>query len=152
VARKHSPSSRGKGKEMNFTESIKSVFSKYATFSGRASRSEFWWWYLFVSLVNLVMSFIWNMSTMGMLNSATSVEAMLAGMFNWAYYLWIVVSLALLLPTLGVIWRRLHDTNRSGGFYFLGLIPIVGIIVLLVFWVQDSTPGANRFGENPKTS
>jgi uncharacterized membrane protein YhaH (DUF805 family) len=137
---------------MNFTESIRSVFSKYATFSGRASRSEFWWWYLFVSLVNLVMSFIWNMSTMGMLNSATSVEAMLAGMFNWAYYLWIVASLALLLPTLGVIWRRLHDTNRSGGFYFLGLIPIVGIIVLLVFWVQDSTPGANRFGENPKTS
>ena len=152
MTRKHSPSSRGKGKEMNFTESIKSVFSKYATFSGRASRSEFWWWYLFVSLVNLVMSFIWNMSTMGMLNSATSVEAMLAGMFNWAYYLWIVVSLALLLPTLGVIWRRLHDTNRSGGFYFLGLIPIVGIIVLLVFWVQDSTPGANRYGENPKTS
>lgn len=137
---------------MKFSESVKTVFSKYATFNGRASRSEFWWWYLFVSLVNLVFSFIWNMTTAGVMSSAANVDVMIAGMFNWAYYLWILASLALLLPTLGVIWRRLHDTNRSGGFYFLGLIPIVGFIILLVFFVQDSSPGENRFGANPKSA
>ncbi len=134
---------------MSFGDAIKTVFSKYATFSGRARRSEFWYWYLFVSIVNFVFSIIWNISMAGAM-TATTVEGMLAGMFNWAYYLWILVSLVFLLPTLGVTWRRLHDTNRSGGFYFLALIPLVGPIILLVFLVQDTVAGDNRFGPSPK--
>lgn len=61
-----------------------------------------------------------------------------------------IVGLALILPSLAVNVRRLHDTDRSGWFLLLMLIPIVGAIILLVFDVQDSTPGSNRFGPNPK--
>jgi uncharacterized membrane protein YhaH (DUF805 family) len=59
-------------------------------------------------------------------------------------------SLAILLPSLGVGIRRLHDTGRSGWWYFIALIPLVGIIVLLVFWIQDSQPGDNQYGVNQK--
>ena len=134
---------------MGFGAAIKSVFSQYVGFSGRARRSEFWWWYLFVSLVNIVMSTMWSASLVS-LSGAADIEALFAGMFNWAYFLWIIISLALFLPTLAVIWRRLHDTDRSGGFYFLVLIPLVGAIILLVFFIQEGTQGENRFGPDPK--
>lgn len=98
------------------------VFARYATFTGRASRSEYWWYALAAFLVNLVLSFI---PIVGFL-----------------------LSLALIIPGLGVSVRRLHDTGRSGWFLLLGLIPIVGFIVIIVFMVQPSSP-ANQWGEGP---
>lgn len=67
-------------------------------------------------------------------------------------YLAVIYSLIMLLPTWAVSVRRLHDTNRSGWWILIGLIPLVGAIVLLVFFVQDSQPNANQYGANPKLS
>ena len=62
-----------------------------------------------------------------------------------------VYGLALLLPTLAVMVRRLHDTGRSGSWLLIGLIPLAGLVVLIVFWARDSQPGDNQYGPNPKT-
>jgi uncharacterized membrane protein YhaH (DUF805 family) len=105
---------------MTFGQSIKTCFSKYADFSGRASRSEFWWWALFVFLASVACSI---------------VSQTLAGIF----------SLATLLPYFAVGTRRLHDTDRSGWFQLLSLIPLIGWIVLLVFFIQEGKE-PNRFG------
>jgi uncharacterized membrane protein YhaH (DUF805 family) len=105
---------------MTFGKSITTCFSKYADFNGRASRSEFWWWALFVFLVSVAASFF---------------SQMLSGIF----------SLATLLPYLAVGARRLHDTNRSGWFQLLSLIPLIGWIILLVFFIQEGKE-PNRFG------
>ena len=104
---------------MTFGESISVCFKKYATFEGRASRSEYWWFFLFSVLAS----------------SATSmISEVLYGLF----------SLAVLLPSLAVGARRLHDVNRSGWFLLLMLIPIIGWIILLVWAVQESKE-PNRF-------
>jgi uncharacterized membrane protein YhaH (DUF805 family) len=105
---------------MTFGKSISTCFSKYANFNGRASRSEYWWWVLFVILVS---------AATGM------VSEMLSGIF----------SLAILLPYLAVGARRLHDTDRSGWFLLLNLIPLIGWIILLVFFIQEGKE-PNRFG------
>jgi len=98
---------------VTFTESIRTCFSKYVDFNGVASRSEFWWFVLFVLLANLVLS--WISPTLSY-----------------------IFGLAVLLPELAVGARRLHDTGRSGWWQLLLLIPIIGLIVLIVFWVQES--------------
>lgn len=104
---------------MTFGESIKTCFSKYAEFNGRASRSEFWWWFLFTFLASA---------------GAGMVSETLSGLF----------SLAVLLPGLAVGARRLHDTDRSAWFLLLWFIPIIGWIVLLVWAVQEAKE-PNRF-------
>lgn len=116
---------------MLFVDAIRSVLTQYAGFSGRARRSEYWWFYLFITIANIVFG-------------------CLSGVAEAAVFIGLIVSLALLLPTIAVSVRRLHDTNRSGWFMLLGLIPIVGGIILLIFFTQDSKPGPNRFGPNPK--
>ena len=98
---------------MTFGESISTCFSKYATFDGRATRSEYWWFALFTFLASVIL---------GMISETAS------GVF----------SLAVLLPSLAVGARRLHDTDRSGWFLLLWLLPIIGWIVLLFFAVQES--------------
>ena len=98
---------------MTFQESIKVCFSKYADFSGRATRPEYWWFFLFLVLASLVLSMI---------------SPVLSGLF----------SLGMLLPSIAVATRRLHDTNRSGWWQLLVLLPLVGFIVLLVFLAQDT--------------
>jgi uncharacterized membrane protein YhaH (DUF805 family) len=104
---------------MTFGESIRSCFSKYAEFGGRASRSEYWWWFLF----NILAS------------TATGiVSETLSGLF----------SVGVLLPSLAVGARRLHDTDRSAWFLLLWLIPIIGWIVLIVWAVQEGKE-PNRF-------
>ena len=113
---------------MSFFEAISTCFKKYVTFSGRARRSEYWFFMLFNIIVSSVLSLIFGS------------DSILASLF----------SLALFLPGLSVVWRRLHDINKSGGFYFFCLIPIVGWIFLLVWLCRDSDPETNRFGENPK--
>jgi uncharacterized membrane protein YhaH (DUF805 family) len=98
---------------MTFQESIRVCFSKYADFSGRATRSEYWWFILFVLLAGLGISMI---------------SDVLGGIF----------ALATLLPSIAAATRRLHDTNRSGWWQLLCLVPIIGGIVLIVFLAQDS--------------
>jgi uncharacterized membrane protein YhaH (DUF805 family) len=110
---------------------------KYATFSGRARRKEFWFFQLFVMLIGLALSLVDYM--LGLMDMETGIGA-LSGLF----------SLAMLLPNLAVSVRRLHDTDRSGWWLLLCFLPVIGIIVLLVFFFLDGTRGTNRFGEDPK--
>jgi uncharacterized membrane protein YhaH (DUF805 family) len=122
---------------MEFRSAVASFFAQYATFSGRARRSEFWWTQLFLLLVAIVTS---------ILDSALfGVEVGEFGLFG------IVSTLGLIVPSLAVTWRRLHDIGKSGGFFFLALIPLVGVIILIVWLVKDSDPEVNAFGSNPKS-
>lgn len=120
-------------KIMGFGEAVQSVFSKYATFSGRARRSEYWYFVLLQVIVTAVLNGLY---------SATESVAFSA--------ILVLFDLALLVPSLAVCWRRLHDIGKSGGYYFFVLIPLVGWILLLVWMCQDSQPGANQYGPNPK--
>ena len=120
---------------MTFQEAVRTVLQqKYATFSGRARRSEFWFFALFSAIVRTIANIIDAILHTG--NSTTGLVS-------------VVVSLALLVPSLAVGARRLHDTGRSGWWLLIALIPLVGIIILIVFWVQDSH-GDNQYGPNPK--
>ncbi len=120
-------------KIMGFGEAVQSVFSKYATFSGRARRSEYWYFVLLQVIVTAVLNGLY---------SATESVAFSA--------ILVLFDLALLVPSLAVCWRRLHDIGRSGAYYFFVLIPLVGWILLLVWMCQASQPGANQYGPNPK--
>jgi uncharacterized membrane protein YhaH (DUF805 family) len=115
------------------------VKQKYADFSGRARRSEYWYFLLFYMLILIALSVV--DVVLGWFSSDAGV-GVLSGIY----------TLALLIPSLSVSVRRLHDTDRSGWWLLIGLLPLIGGIVLLVFFVQDSQAGANRFGPNPKTA
>lgn len=129
---------------MTFVEAIRTNFSKYATFSGRARRAEFWWWVLFTFIAHLVLGAI-DVALFGTTTvtesgfSAYTTFSPLAGIF----------SLLVLLPSIAVGVRRLHDTDRSGWWMFLGLIPVIGIIILIIWWASMGTSGGNRYGEDP---
>ena len=126
------------------------ALKKYADFSGRARRKEFWMWQLFNFIVNFVFQVIAGI--LGVIAAASSYES--ASFFGILLFIvnlasWIF-SLAVLIPNLSVAVRRLHDTGRSGWNLLLGLIPCVGVIILLIYYCQDSQPGMNQYGENPK--
>ena len=123
---------------MSFGQAVRTVFSKYATFSGRARRSEYWWWYLFVTLV-FVAAAILDAAT-GLNYGDTSYGGGWISSF---------AGLALLLPNLAVGVRRLHDTGRTGWWLLIGLVPFVGVIVLLYFFILDSE-NDNQYGPYPK--
>ena len=130
-----------KGRNSSITESpihwyIKAL-KKYAVFNGRARRKEFWYFLLF----DVIFSFASGVADNAM---GTVLEGEIVGLLNGLY------ALATFVPGLAVSVRRLHDIDRSGWWLLLCLIPVVGIIVLLVWAVQDSSPGENRFGPNPK--
>jgi uncharacterized membrane protein YhaH (DUF805 family) len=132
---------------MDFTEAVKSVYSKYATFSGRARRSEYWWWALYMLITGAVVGVIEYSLGLG-----TGVVGSGGGEFSATYNggplsgIW---SLAHLLPGLGVAVRRLHDTDRSGWWLLIVLIPLIGFLILLYFLVTKGTAGPNRFGDDP---
>jgi uncharacterized membrane protein YhaH (DUF805 family) len=113
---------------MSFGEAIRDGFTKYATFSGRSSRSAYWWWILFYVLVFIGASIL----------DAAAGTAVIA----------ILVWLGFFLPNLAVLVRRLHDTDRSGWWVLIGLIPLIGAIVLIVFACLDSGP-PNKYGQGP---
>jgi uncharacterized membrane protein YhaH (DUF805 family) len=115
---------------MGFGQAIKSGLTNYATFSGRAARSEYWWFFLFTFLCSLAGE---------ILDAATGG----AGLINLG------VLLGLLLPTLAMAVRRLHDKDRSGWWYLIILIPLIGVLVLLYWFVTRGTVGPNRFGPDP---
>lgn len=107
------------------------VLKKYLVFEGRARRTEFWMFALINFIISIVLGFV-------------------GGVVGIGSSLRVIYSLAVLLPSIAVAVRRLHDTDRSGWWLLVGLVPLIGWIVLLVFYVQDSQPGSNRFGANPK--
>jgi uncharacterized membrane protein YhaH (DUF805 family) len=109
---------------MDFQQSIRICFQKYADFNGRASRPEFWWFALF----SLIVSVIGGMIFRGWINQ--------------------LISLALLVPSLAVGSRRLHDIGKSGWLQLLGLIPIIGWALLIYWFAQPGGP-ANEYGHAP---
>ena len=117
---------------MTFSEAISSGFRNYVGFSGRASRSEFWYWILFTVLVSIVTSII----DLEVLSSSVTPFSSI----------WSVVTL---LPSLAMGVRRLRDTDRSGWWWLIAFIPLIGFIVLIVFWCFEGTRGSNRFGPDP---
>lgn len=131
---------------MNFTDAVKSCLSKYATFSGRSARSEFWYFWLFSILIMIVASILDRILgttfTMADISSGARVDAGYG-------YLYLIAALALFLPSLAVGIRRLHDTNRSGWWYFIVLIPLIGSILLLVWFCTRGTTGDNQYGHDP---
>src|SRR5436190_1392454 len=110
-----------------------SVLKKYTVFSGRARRQEYWMFTLFSVIISIVLSTIDSQllkASPGILSS--------------------IYSLAVLLPSLAVTARRLHDTGRTGWWMLISLVPVVGWIIIIVFLVQDSQSGDNQYGPNPK--
>lgn len=108
---------------MNFIDAIKSVLSKYASTTGRARRSEYWYWTLATALLSILVCRI--------------------------YFLLIITTLALICPTICLTVRRLHDIGKPDWWVLLSFFPVANII-LLIFALMDSQPGANEYGENPK--
>jgi uncharacterized membrane protein YhaH (DUF805 family) len=114
---------------MSFGQSIQTCFSKYATWNGRAGRAEYWWFVLFLVILDIV-AFILD----------ASIHTFIIGLLIW---------LAVLLPSLAVLVRRLHDTGRSGWWWWIGLVPLVGWIILLIFTIETSG-GPNNYGVGPE--
>jgi uncharacterized membrane protein YhaH (DUF805 family) len=114
---------------MGFSQAIASGFSNYVGFSGRASRSEYWYWVLFVILAEIVTSIIDYVI-------GYQVTTTLFG-------------LAVILPGLAVTFRRLHDLDRSAWWFLIVFIPIVGWIILIIWYCARGTVGQNRFGPDP---
>jgi len=120
---------------MDFGTSVKTCFNKYAVFAGRASRSEFWWFALFTTAASQVLSFIDVTIFDGVSQDLSPLNSLFV--------------LATLLPSLGVAVRRLHDTDRSGWWWWLVLLPIIGWIILIVWYATQGTNGRNSFGFDP---
>ena len=114
------------------------ALKKYTVFSGRARRKEYWFFFLFNILFSIAAAIIDNAT--GTFDPSTGM-----GMFGALY------TLAILIPSLAVTVRRLHDTGRSGWWLLVVLIPMLGGIVLFVFMLLDSSPEDNQYGANPKT-
>ena len=124
---------------MDMMTSVKTVLGKYATFSGRATRPEYWWWVLATIILYVILGVIDG--------------ALVAPMMGYESFapdavqpLSVIASLALLLPNLAVAVRRLHDTDRSGWWLLISFIPIIGTLVLIYFLALRGTQGSNRFG------
>ncbi len=113
------------------------VLKKYAVFSGRARRREYWFFFLFNALISLALASIDN--SMGMLDASVGL-GVLGGLY----------TLAVMLPSVTVGVRRLHDTGRSGWWILISLVPIVGAIVLVIFLATSGQEGDNQFGPDPK--
>jgi uncharacterized membrane protein YhaH (DUF805 family) len=100
------------------------VLKKYAVFTGRAHRQEFWMFVLISFIISLILSLVRP--------------------------LWMIYNLVVLVPSIAVCTRRLHDTGRSGWWQLVALVPLIGAIIVIVFAAQDGQPGENQFGQNPK--
>jgi uncharacterized membrane protein YhaH (DUF805 family) len=126
---------------MEFGEAVRVCFGKYADFTGRATRPEFWWFALFTLLVGVGASILLAIGFRAGAGAAVFVAVVIA-----------LCYLALLLPYLAVMVRRLHDTSRSGWWWFISLIPFVGGIVLLVLLASVGTAGPNAYGPDPTST
>lgn len=137
---------------MTFQEAVRACLSKYATFSGRASRSEYWWFYLFMSLlyvglaivITAIVAYVILLLDQGRASPKT-VYVMMHGLT----FLPLPLYLGLACPFLAAHVRRLHDVGRSGWWLLIFFIPFVGLLLLLYWSAQPSEPRANAYGEVP---
>ena len=119
-------------RQVTFQEAvIRAIKDNYCNFNGRASRSEYWWYCLFAVILGVVISVLFSFS-----QTAVSV---VSG----------IVNLALLLPSLGLCVRRLHDVGKSGWWIFLAFIPVIGAIVLIIWFCQPRQPQTTAYGPGP---
>lgn len=125
--------------EKSATEWMIEPLRKYANFSGRARRKEYWWYQLFITLAIAGLSIVDAMMMGPERLMATGGFGPLVG----------IAALGLILPSIGVSVRRLHDRDKSGWFLLVGLIPLVGGLIMLYWYVQRGTVGENRFGPDP---
>ena len=118
----------------------KAVMHNYANFNGRASRSEYWWLFLFGFSISIPAMILDGLTGIVLIDAG-------AGISYGPFY--VLTGMGILLPGISVMVRRLHDSGRSGWWYFIGLVPCVGFIILLVFLIQDGQPHPNDYGEVP---
>ena len=116
---------------------VMSALKKYAVFSGRSQRSEYWFYILIYMILYIVLSVI--DAVLGLYSNHAQI-GLLSGL----------LALVLFIPSIAVAARRLHDTGRTGWWQLIAFIPLIGIIVLIVFLASDSEPGTNKYGPNPK--
>src|SRR5438105_1179695 len=129
---------------MSFGQAVASYFQNYVNFHGRAPRSAYWWVFLFNVIVAVITSIL-DQS----LGIAYTMQGP-AGPISLGYGpIYSIYVLAILLPSLALSVRRLHDRDKSGWWFLLVFIPIVGAIILLIWFALPGTPGDNRFGTNP---
>lgn len=107
------------------------AWRKYAQFSGRSSRSEYWYFVLFNAL-------------------ASAASGLADAILGSTGVIIVLYAFASLIPSFAIFFRRLHDTGRSGWWWLIGIVPVIGGITLFIFMVLDSQPGDNRYGPNPK--
>lgn len=120
--------------QLDFMTAVKICLQeKFSNFEGRARRSEFWWFYLACAVVNYALNLIFGFFS-------PTAAMVVSGIF----------SLAILVPSLAVGARRLHDIGKSGWMQLLAIIPIVGAIILIVWWAQDGSKAENEYGPSPK--
>ncbi|MBV7407620.1 DUF805 domain-containing protein [Maritimibacter sp. DP1N21-5] len=135
---------------MNMMEAVRAVFSKYAVFKGRSRRAELWWFVLFCFIVNIVLGVVDSV----LFGTTTETGSLATGDYNFSSstdtpILSMIFGLATLIPSIAVGVRRLHDINKSGWWILIGLIPLIGIIILIVWYAKAGDKGGNRFGPDP---
>jgi len=118
---------------------LETITKRYAEFDGRARRSEYWYFLLFNMLTQLGILALG--AVLGFIHEYLSILA---------FGIFLLYAFGVIIPSIALIVRRLHDIGKSGWMYFLGLIPLAGPIILLVFFCTDSQPGTNQYGPNPK--
>jgi uncharacterized membrane protein YhaH (DUF805 family) len=145
------------GASFDFGESVKRAFRRWSDFSGRATPSEFWWFYLFTVIASFVLYIPFTLALLALLSGTTTTNARghmtvtgspSGAMIAIAVILglvFLVAYLVLFVVTLSLGVRRLHDTDRSGWWYLISFVPFLSL-VLLYFWVLPSTPGSNQYG------
>jgi len=124
------------------------VLRKYAVFKGRARRREYWIFYLDYMIIVIILFILMFLS----LVFSDILSKYTYAVFTTIQFLLLSMNLAILIPSIAVTVRRLHDTNRSGLWFFLIFIPLIGSITQIIFLVQNSQSGENRFGPNPKSA
>lgn len=125
-------------------DAVKSVYSNYANFGGRARRSEYWYFILFMLLVELACIIV--SAVIGRAGDGPNAIGMVIGLALMLF------GLASIIPGLALTIRRLHDSDRSGWWILIGLIPFIGGILLLIWYCTPGTTGPNKFGPDPKTA
>lgn len=121
---------------MGMQDAVRSFFKRYTDFQGRSSRSEFWWVYLAYIIIYAVFM------ALTFADPGGAVSMVVSGLF-------LIFALAIIVPMFAISFRRLHDTDRSAWWLLIGFLPLIGAIVLIVFYVTPGTKGPNRFGPDP---
>lgn len=131
---------------MGFVGSIKSGFSRFIDFKTRSSRSEFWWWVLFTTLASLALTAVGGVlfgPTVEQTNAGGTMMTYDGGMLS------VIFNIVIFLPYISITCRRLHDIDKSGWWQLIFLIPLIGFIILIYWFVKSGNDGPNRFGDDP---